>query len=130
MSRVERFLYMNDGISFISEGPSTMRPREIVNRDDFLLVNSPIRVLKDEPSSLFLAFIFAALQDAAMSRTDIPLDRRTPFTVYADEYQEYTTDTIRQGLTLGRKVRFDLFLSTQNVRSLAKDEDLRQIARK
>lgn len=44
------------------------------------------RVLKDELSSLFLAFVFAALQDAAMSRTDLPPAQRIPFTVYADEY--------------------------------------------
>ena len=42
-------------------------------------------VLKDELSSLFLAPIFPALQDASMSKTDLPPAQRVPFTLYADE---------------------------------------------
>ena len=93
MNRVERFISMSEGLQFMLEGPSTINLRQIMDQGGILLVNAPIRVLKDNASSLFLAFIMAALQDAAMSRTDVPRRQRTPFTAYCDEFQEYTTVT-------------------------------------
>ena len=129
MSRVERFIYMNEGIQFMLEGPSTINFRALMDGGAIILVNAPIRLLKDSPSSLFLGSILGGLRDAAMSRTDIPLHKRVPFTAYCDEFQEYTTDAIRQGFALGRKLRWELFLSTQNVQALRKQDELREILR-
>lgn len=130
MNRVERFIYMHEGISFMLEGPSTIDFREIMNKGAIVLVNAPIRVLKDSPSSVFLGFILAAMQETAMSRTNMPPHKRVPFTAYCDEYQEYTTPSIQQIIRLARKVKFEFLGATQDVKGLPKDQELREITRK
>ena len=127
MNRVERFISMSAGLQFMLEGPSTINLRHIMDGGGILLVNAPIRVLKDNASSLFLAFILAALQDAAMSRTDVSRRRRTPFTAYCDEFQEYTTVTVQQTARLARKVNFELFLATQDVQGLPQHREVRAL---
>ena len=52
-------------------------------------------------------------QAAAMSRADTPEDQRRPFTLYVDEFQNFSTDSFAEILSEARKYKLNLVLANQ-----------------
>lgn len=94
--------------------------RDILDQQLIVLVNAPKGVLGEGGSSLLAAFVVANIQKAALARTDA--DKRPPFYLYLDEFQNYTTAHIQDILTESRKYNLSLILAHQHLAQLTADE--------
>lgn len=92
---------------------------EALNRGSIVLVSTAKDLLKQDGSALFGRFFIAMLSQAALERSTIDEDERTPTFVYVDEAQEYFDDSIETILTQARKYRVGLTLAHQTLDQLS-----------
>jgi hypothetical protein len=83
-----------------------------------ILVSTAKDLLKREGSQLFGRFFIAMLAQAALERSTVPEDGRTPTMVYVDEAQEYFDDNVETILNQARKYRVGLTLAHQTLDQL------------
>lgn len=76
---------------------------EAMQDGKIILVSTAKDLLKEEGSALFGRFFIAMLAQAALERSTVPEQERTPTFVYVDEAQEYFDDRIETLLTQARK---------------------------
>ena len=112
-------LIFDPDIRLMFMGGSTIDFRQLLDRRLILLVNLSKGMLGEAPSALLAAFIVAHLQKAALSRADT--QRRVPFYLYLDEFQNYTTDNIKDILSESRKYALSLILAHQYLDQLSAD---------
>jgi hypothetical protein len=86
-------------------------------------VNLSKGLLGDINSQLLGVVFIIKFQMAAMSRADTPEQNRKDFTVYIDEFQNYSTDSIATILSEARKYRLSLVMANQFISQL--DERVR-----
>jgi hypothetical protein len=98
-------------------GGSRLDFRAVLDRQLILLVNLPKGILGEGTSALLGAFIVAHLQKAALSRANT--NRRTPYYLYLDEFQNYTTDNVQDILSESRKYALSLTLAHQYLDQLS-----------
>ncbi len=98
-------------------GKARISFREILDRQHILLVNLPKGIIGEGVSSLLGAFIVAHLQKAALARANSHM--RPPFYLYLDEFQNYTTDNIKDILSESRKYSLSLTLVHQYLDQLS-----------
>jgi hypothetical protein len=99
--------------NIIGQKRSTLRPERIMNRGQRLVVNLAKGKLGDAPSYLLGALLVSAFAQAAERRATIPLEDRIPFTLYADEFQNFATDSFATILSEARKFKLSLVLAHQ-----------------
>jgi hypothetical protein len=93
--------------------------REVLDRKLIFLVNLPKGILGEGPSALLAAFFVAHLQKAALSRANSIV--RSPYYLYLDEFQNYTTGNIKDILSESRKYALSLTLAHQYLDQLSPD---------
>jgi hypothetical protein len=92
---------------------------EALQDGKIILINTAKDLLKEEGSQLFGRFFIALLAQAALERSTIGEDERTPTTVYVDEAQEYFDDRIETILTQARKYKVGITLAHQTLDQLS-----------
>ncbi|MBT6150779.1 MAG: type IV secretion system DNA-binding domain-containing protein [Chloroflexi bacterium] len=110
LNKIGGFLFDPD-IRPLLSSKKTLDFREIMDKKKILLVNLSKGLLGEGSSALLGAFIVARLQKAALSRADAV--KRTPFYLYLDEFQNYTTDNIIDILAESRKYNLSMTLAHQ-----------------
>lgn len=98
---------------------STINFRKILDDKSILLVNLSKGILGEGNSALLGAFLVAHLQQAALSRANSR--QRDIFFLYLDEFQNYTTDNIKDILSESRKYGLSLILAHQYLDQLGMD---------
>lgn len=87
--------------------------RDIMDNKKILLVNLS-KGRTGELNSQLLGMIFVMkFQAAAMGRADMPEEKRSDFTLYVDEFQNFATDSFQTILSEARKYRLSLVLANQ-----------------
>lgn len=96
---------------------------QIVAEQKVLLVNLPKGLLGAETTQLLGCLILTSLWQTATARVGIPLDQRTPFALYVDEVQDFTSAPIPWGemFAQGRKYGLALTVAHQNLDQIPKD---------
>jgi hypothetical protein len=84
-----------------------------------ILINTAKDLLKREGSQLFGQFFIAMLAQAALERSTVDPEDRTPTMVYVDEAQEYFGDDVETILNQARKYRVGLTLAHQTLDQLS-----------
>ncbi len=112
-------LIFDPDVRLMFAGGTTINFREILDKQLVLLVNLPKGILGEGSSALLGAFIVAHLQKAALSRANAFI--RAPFYLYLDEFQNYTTDNIKDILSESRKYALSLTLAHQYLDQLSND---------
>jgi hypothetical protein len=112
-------LIFDPDLRLMLAGGSKLDFRTVLDRRLILLVNLPKGILGEGTSALLGAFIVAHLQKAALSRANTR--RRTPYFLYLDEFQNYTTDNIKDILSESRKYALSLILAHQYLDQLSSD---------
>jgi type IV secretory pathway TraG/TraD family ATPase VirD4 len=97
---------------------STINIRTIMDRGQVLIVNLAKGKLGEAPTHLLGAFLATAFAQAAESRADILEHERRDFTLYADEFQHFATDSFATILSEARKYHLALVLAHQFVGQL------------
>lgn len=92
---------------------------EAMNAGKIILVSTAKDLLKSEGSALFGRFFIAMIAQAALERSVIAPDERTPTFVYVDEAQEYFDDSVETLLNQARKYRVGLTLAHQTLDQLS-----------
>ena len=112
-------LIFDPQIRTIFTGKSTINFRQIMDSGKILLVNLPKGIIGEELSSLLAAFIVALIQKAALSRAST--HNRQSFYLYLDEFQNYTTNNIKDILSESRKYSLSMTLAHQYLDQLSSD---------
>jgi len=99
--------------NIVGQQHGTLRPERIMNRGQRLVVNLAKGKLGDTPSHLLGALLVSAFAQAAERRATIPQQDRVPFTLYADEFQNFATDSFATILSEARKFKLSLVLAHQ-----------------
>ena len=84
-----------------------------MDRGQVLIVNLAKGKLGEAPTHLLGAFLATAFSQAAEPRADVPEHERRDFTLYADEFQHFATDSFASILSEARKYRLALVLAHQ-----------------
>ena len=90
-----------------------------MNDGNVILVSTAKDLLKQEGSQLLGRFFIGLIAQAALERSTLPEDERTPTMVYVDEAQEYFDDTIETILNQARKYKVGLTLAHQTLDQLS-----------
>jgi len=88
---------------------------EAMNQGKIVLINTAKDLLKTDGCSIFGRFFIALIAQAALSRSILPKDQRTPFMVYIDEAHDYFDERIEDIANQARKYNVGLILSHQNL---------------
>lgn len=102
----------------IGQPTSSMNFRKIMDEGKILLVNLSKGKIGDINAGLLGMVVVGKLLLAALSRVDTPQENRKDFTLYIDEFQNFTTDSISTILSEARKYRLNLVIAHQFVGQL------------
>ncbi len=105
----------------IGQTKSSFNLREIMDEGKILLVNLS-KGRTGELNSKLLGMIFVMqFQAAAMSRANIPEEDRRDFSLYVDEFQNFSTDSFATILSEARKYRLSLIVANQFIGQLTEE---------
>ena len=98
--------------------------RYMMDNSKIFIANLSKGAIGEDKANLLGAILLSKFQLAAMSRSNIPEDKRVDFYLYADEFQNFSTDSFASALSEARKYRFCLILAHQYSHQLR--ESIRQ----
>lgn len=88
--------------------------REVIDHKKILLAKLDKGKLKDS-ADLLGSLLMAKIQIAAFSRSDLPQDKRTPFYLYVDEFQNFASESFSVLLSEARKYGLSLVMAHQTL---------------
>jgi hypothetical protein len=83
-----------------------------------LIANLSKGLLGEDKSNLLGAMLVSQFQHAAMQRANVPIERRTPFFLHIDEFQNFTSDSFNSILSESRKWGLGMTLVNQHISQL------------
>lgn len=102
----------------IGQPKSAFNFRECMDQGKILLVKLSKGKIGDLNTQLLGLIMVARIQMAAMSRADIPEEKRKDFYLYVDEFQNFATDSFASILSEARKYRLALIMAHQYISQL------------
>jgi hypothetical protein len=107
--------------NIIGQTQSAFDLRDIMDKKKILLVNLS-KGRTGELNSKLLGMVFVMkFQAAAMSRSDIPEDDRVDFSLYVDEFQNFSTDSFATIMSEARKYHLNLIVANQFTTQLTQE---------
>ncbi|KPJ71615.1 hypothetical protein AMJ50_01230 [Parcubacteria bacterium DG_74_3] len=101
--------------NIIGQVKSKIDMRKVMDEGKILILNLSKGKIGEDNSLLLGALLITKLQLAAMSRVDIPEEKRRDFFLYVDEFQNFATEAFVNILSEARKYRLSLILGHQYV---------------
>jgi len=92
--------------------------RKVMDAGQLLVINLSRGQIGQDNSTLLGSLLLTAIEQAALSRADLPEDERRDHYLYLDEFQSLTTPSTAIMLSESRKFRLCLTLSHQLTRQL------------
>src|ERR1700722_7200623 len=108
--------------NILGQSRSTLNMRQIMDQGKILIVNLSKGKMGEDNSTLLGAMIITRLQLAAMSRVDLPEEKRRDFFMYVDEFQNFATESFASILSEARKYHLSLTLAHQYIGQLVTSE--------
>lgn len=93
-------------------------PRQVMDREQILIVNISRGRLGQDNATLLGSLLLTSIEQAALTRADIPEGERRDHFLYLDEFQNLVTPSTAIMLSESRKYRLNLTLSHQLTRQL------------
>jgi GTPase SAR1 family protein len=90
-----------------------LRLRQIMDEGKVLLVNLAKGSLGEDTANLLGSLLISRFDLAALSRANVPEEERKPFYLYADEFHNFTTQSLAGMLSELRKYKLSMTLSNQ-----------------
>ena len=101
--------------NIIGQVKSSIDMRKMMDDRKILILNLSKGRIGEDSSRLLGALFITKLQLAAMSRVNIPEEKRKDFFLYIDEFQNFATESFVNILSEARKYRLGLILSHQYI---------------
>lgn len=118
LNKISQFL-SNPQIARIFEKPkSNFDIKEIMDNGKILIANLSKGKIGEDNASLLGAMLTTKIELTALSRADIPEEKRRDFYLYADEFPNYITESFTSILSGARKYRLCLILANQHLNQL------------
>jgi hypothetical protein len=112
-SKFESFIFDTRMRLIFGQKRSTVNFFEAMNSRKIILVNLSRGLLSEVASSFIGYIVLAKLQQAALKRAALPQHQRAMFSIYVDEFQNYTTESFVSLLSESRKYGIALTLANQ-----------------
>jgi hypothetical protein len=123
LNKVGQFLMSLPIRNIVGQRQNTFRLREIMDEGKILIANLSKGKIGEDSCSLLGAMLVTRIQLAALSRANIPEEKRKPFYLYVDEIHNFLTLSFTDILSESRKYGLNLILSHQYLAQL--DERIR-----
>jgi hypothetical protein len=120
LNKVNAFLSDDRIREMLSFKKSSFSLREIMDSKKILLIKLDRGRLK-ENADLIGSLFMTKIRMAAFSRSDVPREKRIPFYLYIDEFQNFATQTFIDTLSEARKYGLSLIMAHQNLSQLPDD---------
>jgi hypothetical protein len=104
--------------NILGQPHSSLNMRDIMDSGKIFICNLSKGKIGEDNSALLGAMIITRLQLAAMSRVDLPEEKRRDFFLYVDEFQNFATESFANILSEARKYRLSLVLAHQYIGQL------------
>ncbi len=117
-NKIRPFLTNRTMRAIVSQPDRSLNLREIMDQGKVLIVNLSKGRVGEDNAALLGAFLVTAIQQAAMTRADIPEAERRDFHLYIDEFQNFTTSSFASILSEARKYRLNLTIAHQYLKQL------------
>jgi hypothetical protein len=110
--------------AIVGNRESSFNLRQVLDSGKILIVNLSKGKIGEDSASLLGALLVTKIALAALSRQNVPEDRRRDFYLYVDEFQSFTTSGFVDILSEARKYRLNLILANQYLHQV--DERIRR----
>ncbi len=120
LNKVNAFLSDDRIREIFSFQKSSFNFREIMDNKKILLIKLDKGRLK-ENADLLGALLMTKIRMAAFSRSNVLKEKRVPFYLYIDEFQNFATKTFIETLSEARKYGLSLIMAHQNLSQLPKE---------
>lgn len=117
-NKVRPFLTNTHVRAIVSQPGRSLDLREVMDRGQVLLVNLSKGRVGEDNSTLLGALLVTSIQQAAMTRADLPEADRRDFFLYVDEFQNFTTGSLASVLSEARKFRLSMIVAHQYLAQL------------
>jgi hypothetical protein len=117
-NKLRPFLTSTNLRAIVSHAGPSLNLREVMDNGRILLVNLSKGRLGEDNSALLGALLLSSIQQAAMTRANIPESDRRDFFLYVDEFQNFTTSSFASVLSEARKFRLSLIIAHQYLSQL------------
>jgi hypothetical protein len=107
--------------NIIGQTKSAFNLREVMDEGKILLVNLSRGRTGDLNSKLLGMIFVMKFEAAAMSRADVPEEYRRDFSLYVDEFQNFSTDSFADILSQARKYHLNLIVANQFTTQLSEE---------
>jgi len=112
-SRMSKFKLSPPLYRILSVRESKLNFYDALQSKKILLVNLSQGRLGEDSAKLLGSLIVSQIQLAVMRRADLPKDKRVPFYLYVDEFQNFTTSAFEKILSEAGKYKLCLILAHQ-----------------
>lgn len=119
LSKLGAFLGYPSIRAIVSAPVSTIRPRQIMDAGDVLLVD--LSGVGRDHMRLFGSLLIARFNVAALGRQRVSVAERTAHTLYVDEVQNFDTTSLRSTPAEGRKFGLQINMATQYMKALGQE---------
>ncbi len=102
----------------IGQPRSAFSFREAMDSGKIILVNLSKGRIGDINANLLGMIVIGKILMSALSRADLPVEKRRDFYLYVDEFQNFSTDSIPSILSEARKYRLSLTMAHQFIAQL------------
>jgi hypothetical protein len=99
--------------NIIGQSKSSFDFRKVMDEGKILIVNLAKGKIGEENSNFLGLVLVPRILIAAMSRADIPAEKRRDFYLYVDEFQNFATPDFAQILSEARKFKLNLTVANQ-----------------
>jgi hypothetical protein len=99
--------------NIIGQTESAFDLRKIMDEGKIFLANLSVGAIGEETSRLLGGLLITKFQLSAMSRVDVPEEKRRDFYLYIDEFQNFATESFINILSEARKYHLSLILAHQ-----------------
>jgi len=104
--------------AILGQRRSTVTAAEIMGEGRILVANLAKGRVGEDASAMLGATLITSFQTAAYARAAVPEEKRRPFLIVADEFQNFVTRSIAGLLAEGRKYRVALVVAHQHLAQL------------
>jgi hypothetical protein len=107
-NKVRPFLSNRTIRAIVTSPTRSLNLRDVMDQGKILIVNLSKGRLGEDNSTLLGSFLVTSIQQAAMTRSDVPEATRRDWTCYVDEFQNFQTGSFDSVLSEARKYRLNL----------------------
>jgi type IV secretory pathway TraG/TraD family ATPase VirD4 len=117
-NKVRPFLMNRSIRAIVGQKGRTLDLRKVMDDGKVLVANLSKGRIGEDNANLLGALLVSTLQQAAMSRADVPEEQRRDFFLTVDEFQNYRTGSFASILSEARKYRLCLTVAHQYLKQL------------